>query len=458
MQDTSQFGPHPFGKQAPELSNSDLWPRVLAIDAATFHRRADTPMLKTNLFRGWPPDRLGQIVIGRDKPDFDVCGNYWRITRRSLVTRSGGAPVAPSGPPGLEFPQTKSGFAKSRPQFLPNVRAALGHAAWAIPLALTDSFEHWMESLAPQVIFTLAGSIGVLSAVCQISEKYHLPVVPFFTDDWIDWLHRRGPFTRILRPRLVRLFERCLDISPVRLTASASMAQEYTRRYGGRFVPCVDFVDLGKTYYEPYKPATGPVQLYFVGYLEPDRWRTLRRIGETLSVLRSEGVPAQLKIFTFPDGIAKYGSLLSLPPVMEIAGTVPPNEVPRILSRADILVHVESFGLSDKGKISFSFSTKIPQYLAAGRALLACGPEVASIRYVLSTRTGLVVTQPDPAQFLETLRRLITDVTLRTTLADRARALAIAQHDAETGRERLRELLADVAVTPRGDPHNYASA
>jgi hypothetical protein len=116
-----------------------------------------------------------------------------------------------------------------------------------------------------------------------------------------------------------------------------------------------------------------------------------------------------------------------------------------VLRRADVLVHVESFGAAERRYTRLSVSTKIPQYLWAARPILAYGPgEVASCQYVQSSASGVMVERLDlkPA-----LQRLATDAGLRARLGRQAWLTARNRHDAKIIRERFRLVLAKAAQT-----------
>jgi glycosyltransferase involved in cell wall biosynthesis len=326
------------------------------------------------------------------------------------------------------------------------VFAALGYLPWATPIPITGEFQNWLTELRPQLIFTLGAALSVLSVVRRLSDELAIPVVPLFTDDWIEWVYQGGALYPILRSRLREAFDDCLRRSPVRLTVSEKMAEEYTRRYGGEFLPCMDLVSLDHSGYTPYAVRKGPVKFLFVGYLEPDRWRSLKLLGDSLKALREEGLDASLDIYTFPDQIAKYGPILHSPPAVEVRGTVPAEQVSALLSDADVLVHAEAFGLQDAAMISLSFSTKIPQYLAASRAILGIGPgNTASMQYIERSGGGIVVGQEGGPALKEAVQRLACDADLRVRLGQKARQTAETNHDAVAGRERFKRVLAKVA-------------
>lgn len=424
------------------------YPRVLVVDAVSFHRRTNTGILKSNFFQGWPSASLAQIILGHDRPDFSICNNYWRVTRRDRICAGAGKRVTrESAEKSIRSAIRKGPANRLRSQKRTDqLFAALGFLPWVTPIPITKEFRCWLTEFQPQVIFTIGATIGGLSVVRRLSDYFGIPVVPLFTDDWIGYMYRRGILDSFLRARLVETFNDCLQRSPVRMTVSEKMAEEYTRRYGGEFLPCMDLVTLDDWDYKPYRPRRGPVKFLFVGYLEPDRWSSLKLLGDSLRALRGDGLDVCLDIYTFPNQIVEFGPVLHSPPAVEVRGTVPPEQVSALLGEADVLVHAEAFGLRDAAMISLSFSTKIAQYMAAGRAILGIGPgDTASMQYVERSGGGIVVGQEDGQTLKEVVRRLACDADLRVRLAGKARQTAEANHDATVGRKRFKRILSEVA-------------
>jgi glycosyltransferase involved in cell wall biosynthesis len=100
------------------------------------------------------------------------------------------------------------------------------------------------------------------------------------------------------------------------------------------------------------------------------------------------------------------------------------------------------------GFCRLSISTKIPQYLAAGRPVLCYGPSaLASNRYFVDHRAGLVVGEQDPKALAAAATQLAMDRELRRRLGENGRKVAVEHHDARRQRERFREVLLKVAGT-----------
>jgi glycosyltransferase involved in cell wall biosynthesis len=424
------------------------YPRVLVVDAVSFHRRMNVGILKSNLFHGWPSNSLAQVIIGDDRPDFTICSKYWRITRRDR-SRAACGKCVPQEP--TEEPLRSAGGKghvnnlRSR-KWADQLRAAFGYIPWVTPITISRDFRKWLTECRPEVIFTLGASLGVLSTVRRLSDDLGIPVVPDFTDDWIEWLYKRGPLDSFLHSRLAEAVSDCLKRSPVRLTVSQAMAQEYSRRYGGEFIPCMDCVNLDGVDYKAYEVRRRPVKFLFMGYLEPERSRSLKLLGDSIETLRAQGLDASLDIYTFPDQIARYGSRLHSPPAVKVCGTVPPEKVSALLSDADVLVHAEAFGLQYGAEIGLSLSTKISQYMAAGRAILGVGPgATASMQYLEQSGGGIVAGEENCLALQAVVRRLVCDADFRANLAQKARETAERNHDAVKTRTQFKTILSEVA-------------
>jgi hypothetical protein len=214
------------------------------------------------------------------------------------------------------------------------------------------------------------------------------------------------------------------------------MALEFRRRYGGRFevfMNCCDRLDATP------EPARSTARLNFIGALAPDRWRPLLSIGTALSELHSRGVFGELVIYTLPEDIRGCAKFFAGCGAIRMAGTAAPHEVRGLQLEANLLVHVESFAEATRRLTRLSLSTKIPQYLMAGRCVLAYGPpEAASIRYIADTGAGVAVSTEDMGELTSQLEILLTQPALRHKYAERARHTALKRHEAVAERQRFR--------------------
>jgi hypothetical protein len=150
-------------------------------------------------------------------------------------------------------------------------------------------------------------------------------------------------------------------------------------------------------------------------------------------------------IYTFPEEFRRFGKHFEGCEAIVAGGTAAPGEVRDLQLDANVLVHVESFDEASQLITRLSLSTKIPQYLMAGRCVLAFGPaQAASIRYIADSGAGIAVSTDEEDPLCAGLERLLTTPALRRDCASRARQTAVTRHDAVAERERFRMIVAEV--------------
>jgi len=124
----------------------------------------------------------------------------------------------------------------------------------------------------------------------------------------------------------------------------------------------------------------------------------------------------------------------NLDPRIMLPGLVPHAEVPEYLAAADILV--SPHGKQVDGGEFFGSPTKLYEYMAAGRAIVASA--VGQIGEVLEDDvTAALVTPDDPDALCAAIVRLVDDARVRARLGGAAREQAVAQHTWRQNAERL---------------------
>ena len=435
------------------VTDSGRYPRVLVVDASPFCRHFNNGIVKSNLFQGWPKQALAQIVYANVQPGFDVCEQYWVLTKTSIllgaVGRVGDESLRGTGgmagtiydPAAVHAFEARPRIERMLSGLSSSIRTPIGEVILRLPSVNSRPLADWIRRFAPQVVFTMGGLAPILRLAARIAQSERVPLIPYFTDDWVNCIYPSGPFHSTLRRNFEHWLRRCLDLSTARMTASDAMAREYQQRYGGRFEAFLNLTERFETTPEPERAC---VRLCFIGALSPNRWQPLRSIGMALARLRERGILGELVIYTFPEDFRRFGKHFEGCEAIVAGGTATPGEVRGLQLDANVLVHVESFDEASQVLTRLSLSTKIPQYLMAGRCVLAFGPaEGASIRYVADSGAGIAVSTDDEDGLCAGLERLLTRPALRREYAARARQTAV-RHDAAAERERFRTIVSEV--------------
>jgi glycosyltransferase involved in cell wall biosynthesis len=134
-----------------------------------------------------------------------------------------------------------------------------------------------------------------------------------------------------------------------------------------------------------------------------------------------------------------------------------PSEIPRVQRGAGALFLPLAFNSPYPELVRTSATTKLGEYLAAGRPVIAHAPPDSFVAwYFREHECGVVVDRLDPASLAEAVGRVLDDDALGRKLAARAWERAVADFDIVSAREKFWKFLEDGAsafaggVGPRG--------
>ena len=174
-----------------------------------------------------------------------------------------------------------------------------------------------------------------------------------------------------------------------------NMKKTYERKFGK---PCYL---IGKGVYanDVNKPRIcdwgNEVHFVYTGGIGGERFNVLLTFAKILSQIKSEK-SCFLDIYSATLLSEKDKLVLLGVDSIVFHGAISGEEVKMVQSKADCLVHVEGFSKSAIFEAGMSFSTKIIDYLAKGRLLLAIGPEqVNSIQVLSKNNLAVVINDKD---------------------------------------------------------------
>ncbi len=430
-------------------SPDDL-PRVLIVSIDPLSETSNNGKTFASFFHGYPSHKLGQLYFHRTLPRSEACNNYYRISDEDalrLVARKtphlGGRVNRETKADRFLSPKINSALASSAA-----VRVIRAAVLQKILAAENDSLSGWLRELRPEVIFFCGGDATQLyPLVLNIAQRFDSRIAFYITDDYILPVIAGGPFAW-LRRRLVRrrVLEVC-ELSSLVLTIGDKMRGVYAEQFGVQSKSIMNLSsDEASLHPRRIRHPKDPLWLSYAGGLHLNRWKVLAKIGASLDRLASEGIVGELHIYSATELDTKMLRSLQKCRSIRLEGRAGRLELLDVYARSDILVHVESFAPRDRVSTRLSVSTKIPEYLASGRTILAVGPgDVASMEYLCSINAALVGTSLHKEPLDALLRRALSDRELRDHLAHTASVVAEQNHNAETIRGQLWQDL--VAIT-----------
>jgi hypothetical protein len=232
--------------------------------------------------------------------------------------------------------------------------------------------------------------VGYISDDCYTLK--HFSLSPLF---WID---------RFIKRQYVK---KAIDQCEILYTITETQKKEYNLIFGNK---CKVLSKGGDFDNFKHKKTTlnNPIKLVYTGNLGMGRWKSLVKIGEALQIINNNGIKTELYIYSQTPLSDSSMRKLQIKDTVYFMGGIPASIVKDVQSDADILVHVESFELSERNSARLSFSTKIVDYLEAGRCIVAVGwKKTGAIEYLTENDAAIVIT--DLNQIYSQLSNLIND-------------------------------------------------
>lgn len=390
-----------------------LLPRLLLVtdaDLSPGSRGAGRTLV--NLFSRYPEERFLAVTTNAKTPS----------------RMEGGRRVLPAAP-GLPGRVTHT------------VRGLVGHvdAAWVGVRPLPGRAE--IARFDPQLVLAVPiHSMGI--ALTERCTSFG-PLVTYLMDDWLAFEPGRSLAfdTRRRGQALLRASVAWLSISPHLLSS--------TRAFAGVERPALVVHNPVPLAASPpaalSAPRTGRFRIGYAGSIWPMHWDAVAAIAQGVQRLRASGTDIEFVLFTdryfwgrFEDDWQRWS-------VVD-GGLIPYTELGGALGDCDLLLVASSFEASQAHMSQSSIQTKVTDYMAAGRPILACGPHLAASNDFLRHH--------DCAHFAEDPAPAAIDVVLRQCVAARADGPAMArrawdvvrrEHDLVDVTDRLYAFLAESA-------------
>lgn len=428
----------------------------------------------SNIFAGIPGLEFANIYCRYGVPRNVLVDRYYQITEKSLLDNL----RASSVPSGRSFSANETVAAREDEGRTPRADDARPHTLGRVDRFVFDlvrthrwqllywardmiwklgrwdslQFREFIRGFDPDLVFQPIYYSNYLSDMALSIQKYSgAPVVGYVSDDvytlrqfslsplyWID---------RFLKRRKVR---QVIDACEYLYVISEIQRLEYELCFGKRcevLTKCADFSEVPHVLLEP-QPPDRPLSLVYTGNIGDGRWRTLGLLATELGKLNSKGTIAVLRVYTATPITAAMRKAVQVSGSSELLSAVSATHARELQGEADALVHVEGFDPANRLKVHQSFSTKIVDYLASGRCVLAIGPrDVASIDYLVRNDAALVAT--DKAAIADLLAAISDNQGLLGEYAQKAWECGRRNHDREETQRRLMEGL-HMAIGRRG--------
>ena len=420
--------------------------KILIISGIPF--RDDFNLGKTllTLFSKFAPEELAQLYFSPQTPNVKQCSNYYQINEKQLIQSFFGLYQKRCGRE-IKAKDIVGQYvvAELNPSSIVALRKfilipILRDLLWLVSKWNSKKLNSWLDENRPSVIFAvLPGSVRSCKIIEYVAKRCECPVVLFVTDDYYND-PELNPSS--LRRWYFRWLQRSIDKMAIHAKNVVGCSELAAREFGEKYhIPYEAFFTPSGAEYvampEKQQTEEKPVIFRYFGNLGLERWKPLASLGKAIVDYNQGEQKAILEVYSnlmYPDAIAQ----LDIPNGCVFKGWVHGEEYMKLLQDADVAVHVESFSEEMCRRTRLSISTKIADYLGAGKCIIAIGrADLASIQHI--NEVACVVN--DISKIEDTVKKLAENVSFRQNLSTKARILAQKQHDINVISLRVKQLL-----------------
>lgn len=395
----------------------------------------------SNIFEGIPDLEIANIYCKYGKPQTKAATRFFQITEKSILKSI--LKHTPSGQEVFQEDEAEAPADRDETAFNKIKRHKSIPMYWARAMIWktgkwkSQALLDFLDDFKPDLLFIPVYYSHYLHDINRfILKRYGIPAVGYVSDDvytlkqfslspffWIDRL--------ILRPKMKKVFSWCKTVYVI----SETQRREYAAIFGDKFkvlTKCASFADENKP---AFKVPEMPLKLVYAGNVSAGRGKILCALAESVRTLNDKENTFTLDIYTStPLGDKVKDTLngggVALHPPVSYA------KIREIQADADILVHAEAFDLKERLSVHQSFSTKIVDYIASNRCILAIGSDTcASIQYFIENDCAAVATAP--SEISERLSELKDTPALLAEYAEKAWQSGKAHHERSVMQENL---------------------
>ena len=419
-------------------------PRVLVSSVTSWNDRvgADT---YSALFLDYDIDSLANLYIREEMPNSRVCARYFKISEskvlRSVLSRGirtgkelRGVAPDPDEDDLAAQRDTADRYGKHRRRRSWLLLCAR-ELAWRLGRWRTAELDAFLDDFEPEVVlFGMEGYIHFNRINRYIVKRTGARAIGYFYDD--NFTYKQHPWS--IGYRVYRFFQR-RDLRKTARCCTAFFAispktkAECDAFFGIDSVLLTKPVESQSGVWTPYSPGD-PIRMLYTGNLLYGRLNALSLISDALRRVNEAGLRVVADVYTTTALTEAETSRLDV--AVRVHPSVAQGEVLAMQRSADVLLFIEDVTGPHRSVSRLSFSTKLTDYMAAGRAVLAvAAPNVAPLEYLKAEDAALCASSPD--EILRQLQRITADPSVIQEYGSRAFACGQRNHDARSVRKRL---------------------
>lgn len=430
-------------------------PKVLIINQP-FNNDTGGGITLTNLFAGWDKDKLAVVCSGyilADNIDTQVCDTYYQLgykERKWIFPfrffkrkyQSGLIEFDQKRIQDLTIPKSKVRVKMIMDYIYPFLEY-IGLSHCISKTGLSPDLRDWLDSYNPDVVYAQASGREDTLFCLTLNSYLKKPLVFHMMDDWPSLVGRKGLLKSYWPKKIDREFRKLLNQADVLMSISDYMAEEYKRRYNKDFITFHNPINIQfwqshqRTDYEmnesPKILYAGRIGLGIDTSLQLIA-DAIKRVNEDLQISIKFVLQSQEK----PSWTKDYKNVTH-------KSFVNYNDLPKVFSKADVLILPYDFSQQSINFIKYSMPTKASEYMASGTPIIIFAPaDTALVNYAKSNGWANVITENNTDRLSAAIKYLVLNKNVRQQLAQKAIDIAESNHNSTKVKNHFRSLICSV--------------
>lgn len=436
-------------------------PKVLIV-GQFFDQRTGTGITLSNLFKGWPIEKLAVAARDIKMPNYSVCNNYYQLGRMENrrifpFNLRNGENIAQSGClPKFPIKHDPKAYSTERKHRINLVYERLlkytGFVHRNRELYLSSELRKWINEFSPDLIYSQLSSLELIRFVDELISTFNIPLVIHIMDDWPKIISRKGLFKHYWERTIDKEFRVLLGKAKILLSISEAMSNQYFDRYGKTFIPFHNPIDVGfwiNHCKKDYK-AADPFIILYTGRIGTGVSKCLQDLAYAINNLNCAGSNIEFHIQTISDASALRKSLNEFK-FVKFNKPSPYEELPSVLGKADILTIPNDFSSESIHFLKYSMPTKASEYMISGTPILVYSSSLTAVaRHAELNGWAMVVAERNLEKLEKAIAAYYKNEDLRKEFGARAFKYACQNYDGELIRKQFRETICSVDRTLDG--------
>jgi len=393
--------------------------KILIISGESWRDESNGGNVLSNLFGSFTEDyEFAQIFTNPNLPSNKICTKYFHISEGEVVKA-----FLKNKPFGYELNQKKEKekrknvidkvpetnmFSVIKKIKLP-ILYTIQDFIWRFSKWKTPELKNFILDYNPDIIFApMYYSLFLHRIDRYVAELTHKKLISYVSDDHLTFRHfSLSPFFWFNRFFLRKNVIATSKYYSLLYTMTDEQMDEYQEILKVPMKVLKKSADFDKKI-QFKKAPNKPIKMIYGGNLIYNRYKTLGFLASVLRDINKDGVKIELDIYTQTPISNRLKRILHDGKSSFLKGKVSMRVLNEEYSKADIVLHVESFDLKQRLITRLSFSTKIIDLFHSAKCILAiCWEDSSPFRYLKKEDAAICIS--DVKKIKEELLLLIND-------------------------------------------------